>query len=98
MDAKDFMHSKYHFGCETRRVWELEKIVKLMEEYAKQKLENQKQKILKGVSNYMWSEGCSCCRDIEAHDKHKELLGELLDAPRYDDNSGYDFYKLATDK
>lgn len=21
---------------------------------------------------------CSCCRDIEAHDKHTDILGELL--------------------
>ena len=45
------------------------------------------------VANYMGSEGCSCCRNIAAHEKHEKILAELLDVEKYDDNSGYDFLK-----
>jgi len=39
----------------------------------------------------MYSEGCSCCRDIEAHEVNKKRLAELLNVPLYSDGSGYDF-------
>lgn len=45
------------------------------------------------VADYMYSEGCSCCQNIEAHKEHKKRLAELLDVEPYDDNSGYDFSK-----
>jgi len=47
--------------------------------------------IRRAVANYMSSEGCSCCRDNDAHDKHRAALGKLLDVPKYSDGSGYDF-------
>jgi hypothetical protein len=43
------------------------------------------------VADYMFSEGCSCCQDIEAHREHTKRLAELLNIEPYDDNSGYDF-------
>jgi hypothetical protein len=46
------------------------------------------------VADYMRSEGCSCCQDIEAHREHKKKLAELLDVPAYADGSGYDFSKF----
>lgn len=46
------------------------------------------------VADYMTSEGCSCCRDIEAHDRHTKRLAELLDVPMYEDGSGYNFYQF----
>lgn len=55
-----------------------------------------KNKVLEAVANYMWSEGCSCCRDIDAHKEHKEALAKLLDVLPHEDNSGYDFSKFAT--
>lgn len=50
--------------------------------------------IRKAVANYMGSEGCSCCRDYEAHEKHAEVLGKLLKVPKYKDGSGYDFRRF----
>lgn len=47
------------------------------------------------LANYMRSEGCACCRDIDAHKKHTEALAKLLDVEPYDDGSGYDFPKYA---
>ena len=46
------------------------------------------------VANYMRSEGCSCCRDIEAHLAHEERLAALLRVPRYKDGSGYNFARF----
>ncbi len=43
------------------------------------------------VANYMHSEGCSCCRDSDAHELHAKKLGKLLNVPKYKDGSGYDF-------
>lgn len=50
-------------------------------------------KIKTALANYMFSEGCSCCRDIEAHKKHEEELAKLLGVENYEDGSGYDFSK-----
>ena len=55
-----------------------------------------KKKLRVAVSNYMRSEGCSCCQDREAHTKNTEVLGELLGVKKYSDNSGYDFSKHQT--
>ena len=48
-------------------------------------------KVREAVANYMQSEGCDCCRDMDAHKKHKKTLAEFLGVPTYDDGSGYDF-------
>ena len=47
------------------------------------------------VADYMYSEGCSCCQ-AEAHEKHAERLGKLLNVKKYDDGSGYNFSKHRT--
>lgn len=61
--------------------------------YIKQLIEFEefKVKLRTAVANYMCSEGCSCCRDTDMHEKHEAVLAKLLDVPAYDDNSGYDF-------
>jgi hypothetical protein len=46
------------------------------------------------VSNYVASEGCSCCERAE-HKEHQKVVANLLDVPAYEDGSGYDFYKFA---
>jgi len=46
------------------------------------------------VANYMRSEGCSCCRDSEAHERHTAALGRLLKVPKYKDGSGYNFARF----
>lgn len=47
------------------------------------------------IADYMQSEGCNCCRDIEGHKKHEEKLAKLLGVPKYKDGSGYNFNKFA---
>ena len=56
-----------------------------------------KAKMRTAVANYMRSEGCSCCRDTEAHEKHAAILAGLLDVPAHDDNSGFDFCQFRND-
>ena len=53
-------------------------------------------KIRKAIADYMQSEGCSCCRDTDAHEKHAKRLAELLRVPEYPDGSGYNFPKFRT--
>lgn len=43
------------------------------------------------LANYMWSEGCSCCENTDKHDEQKAVLGKMLNVPKYDDGSGYEF-------
>jgi len=45
------------------------------------------------LADYMYSEGCSCCRDDEDHEVNAERLGKLLNVPKYSDGSGRDFSK-----
>ncbi len=50
--------------------------------------------VRQAIADYMRSEGCSCCRDSGAHEKHTARLAELLDVPKYEDGSGYDFSRF----
>lgn len=52
--------------------------------------------IRRAVADYMHSEGCSCCRNVEAHTAHEERLAKLLKVPKYKDGSGYDFTRFRT--
>ena len=52
-----------------------------------------KKKLREAVANYMYSEGCSCCQDVDAHREHKQYLAKLLNVDKYSDGSGFDFYK-----
>lgn len=54
--------------------------------------------IRKLVADYMRSEGCSCCCDTEAHEKHAEALAKVLKVWKYDDGSGYDFARYRTNQ
>jgi hypothetical protein len=45
------------------------------------------------VADYMWSEGCSCCEDTEAHGKHRETLAKLLKVPKRDDWHDFSKYR-----
>lgn len=55
-------------------------------------------KIRSAVADYMASEGCSCCRDVEGHEHHKKVLATMLKVPKYKDGSGYDFSKYRSRK
>jgi hypothetical protein len=57
-----------------------------------------KKKIRTMIADYMWSEGCSCCQNIDAHKEHTERLAKLLHVPKYSDGSGYDFSKFRSKK
>lgn len=52
--------------------------------------------IRQALADYMQAEGCSCCRDIDAHKKAAATLAKLLDVPAYSDDSGYDFGQFET--
>ena len=53
--------------------------------------------VRQAMADYMQSEGCSCCQDINAHNEHKARLAKLLNVPMYGDKSGYDFGKFKTE-
>ncbi len=55
------------------------------------------ERIREAVADYMRSEGCSCCRDYEAHKEHTKRLALLLDVPPYDE-SGFDFGKFESEQ
>lgn len=55
-----------------------------------------KKEIRTAIANYMSSEGCSCCRDIDGHDKHSEIIAKMLSVNKYKDGLGYDFTKYKT--
>lgn len=50
--------------------------------------------IRQALADYIYSEGCSCCRNQEKHDEAKAELANLLRVPSYSDGSGYDFYQF----
>jgi methionine aminopeptidase len=52
--------------------------------------------IREAVADYMKSEGCSCCSDIDGHKRHKAILARLLRVPKYKDGSGYDFGRFGS--
>lgn len=54
------------------------------------------QEIRRALADYMRSEGCSCCRNIEDYEENKKRLAKLLKVPQYKDGSGYDFGKFQT--
>lgn len=53
--------------------------------------------VRQAFADYYKSEGCDCCQDTEAHDKEEEKLAELLQPDQYDDESGFNWYKYATE-
>ena len=50
------------------------------------------------IADYMWSEGCSCCQNVEDHDREKLELAKLLKVEPYSDGSGADFSIYRTKK
>ena len=50
----------------------------------------------RAVADYMDSEGCSCCQDVQGHEAHKEALAKLLHVKKYPDGSSYDFARYRT--
>jgi len=52
--------------------------------------------IRRAFADYLSSEGCSCCQNVEKHAEAAQRLGILLKVPRFSDGSGYDFWKFKT--
>ncbi len=52
------------------------------------------EQVRQAIADYMRYEGCSCCRNQEKQDEAKARLAGLLNVPKYDDGSGYDFYQF----
>lgn len=52
--------------------------------------------VRRALADYIAAEGCSCCRDLEGHKRAEARLARLLLVPRYDDDSGFDFYRFRT--
>lgn len=55
-----------------------------------------KEKFRTAVADYMSSEGCWCCANVESHEEHKKILAEMLEVHKYKDGSGYDFKRFKT--
>lgn len=55
-------------------------------------------KIKIAFAKFYQSQGCSCCRNEEKYHLATEELGKLLGFPRYNDDSGYDFYSITEEK
>lgn len=49
-------------------------------------------KIREAVVEYIRTEGCGCCSDYDGHKAAADKLGALLGFPRYDDDSGVNFF------
>lgn len=45
----------------------------------------ERKEIRNAIADYMKSEGCSCCRDRDAHDEAEARIAKLLFVPRYKD-------------
>ncbi|MCK9273349.1 hypothetical protein M0P65_07475, partial [Candidatus Gracilibacteria bacterium] len=48
-------------------------------------------KIRQAFADYVATEGCSCCRDIDGHEKALKQIATLLKMKKYKDGSGYDY-------
>ena len=59
---------------------------------------NELEKIRELVADYMYSEGCSCCQNTDAHDETKKELAKILKVPKWKDGSGFNFGKFRKDK
>lgn len=49
-----------------------------------------KKEIRKAISDYMYSEGCDCCRSSN-HEDNREKIAKLLNIRKNKDGSGYKF-------
>ena len=56
------------------------------------------EKIRQAFADYRRAEGCSCCRDREAHEEAEKRLAELLKPIPYEDGSGFDWWQYCTER
>lgn len=62
-----------------------------MKKYTIAQYEQRISDIREAVLHYIRTEGCGCGR-LAGHEEFEELLGELLEVPRYSDDSGYNWW------
>jgi len=60
------------------------------------KQESEQEYIRRQVADLVTSAGCSCCRDDEGWEAAQDVLARKLDVERYDDDSGWNWYKYRT--
>lgn len=58
---------------------------RLVPAYANQCRSARVDELRTAIADYMYSEGCSCCRNNEAHAINKKRIAELLDVPAQPD-------------
>lgn len=51
------------------------------------------QTIRNAVADYMYSEGCHCCRDEDAHIINRKRIARLLKVPKKDGWYNFDSYR-----
>jgi hypothetical protein len=90
--AEEILLSKFPLLPASSNKAGMELILSAMEEYTSQFQESLRQ----AVADYMRSEGCSYCQDVDAHKEHKKKLAELLNVEPYSDGSGFDFRPYRT--
>ncbi len=56
------------------------------------------EQIRQAFADYRRAEGCSCCRDNDAHKEAEKRLAELLRPIPYDDGSGFDWWQYCTER
>jgi hypothetical protein len=57
-----------------------------------------KKQIRTAIADYISSEGCGCCQNVDAHKEHMSAIGKLLNMKKYSDKSGYDYSLYKTNK
>ena len=57
---------------------------------------SERAKLRRLIADYMESEGCSCCQNVDMHNAAKKALAMVLTVPAYQDGSGYDFSPFKT--
>ena len=54
-------------------------------------------KVRQALADYIYSEGCNCCQDVEAHREHRVVLARLLNVPAHEKQQDYhDFSPFRT--
>ena len=56
------------------------------------------EQIRQAFADYRRAEGCSCCRDIDAHEEAEKRLAELLKPTPYEDGSGSDWWQYCSER
>lgn len=80
-----------------------DRIIHAMREYAGQLRQplvsgSVLEQIRQSFADYRRAEGCSCCRDMDAHEEAEKRLADLLKPEPYEDGSGWDWSKYRTDR